>query len=90
MWLDDQEGRGVSVETDTRDKVIALGAEFAHFKREISEDMRSHGDKIDEMYELLTKARGIGWLGVALMTVSSAVSGAVVWLWQHSSFGRLP
>lgn len=75
----DPEGFGMSVETDTRDKVIALGAEFVAFKREIREDVQSHGEKIDEMYELLTKARGIGWLGVTLLAVGGAMGGLASW-----------
>jgi hypothetical protein len=89
MWLESEDG-GVSVETDTRDKVIALGAEFSHFKREVGDDLKAHGDKIDEMYTLLTKARGVGWLGVAMLTVSSTLGGVVVWLWHHIPFGRVP
>lgn len=89
MWVE-QDGIAVSVETDTRDRVIRLETGFAGFKQEVKDDLESHGKKIDEMYELLTKARGIGWLGVGLVTVSSAISGAVVWLWQHVNFGRLP
>lgn len=89
MWLE-SEGDAMSVETDTRDKVIALGAEFNSFRREVREDVADHGRKIDEMYELLTKARGIGWLGVVMMTVSTTFGGAVVWLWQHMNFGRVP
>lgn len=88
MRLESAEGAGVSVETDTRDKVIALGAEFNSFRREVREDVAEHGRKIDEMYELLTRARGIGWLGVAMLTIAGTLGGVVVWLWHNIHFGR--
>lgn len=88
MRLESAEGAGVSVETDTRDKVIALGAEFNSFRREVREDVAEHGRKIDEMYELLTKAKGVGWLGVAMLTIAGTFGGVVVWLWQNIHFGR--
>lgn len=79
----------MSVETDTRDRVIRMETSFDNFKADVRDDLESHGKKIDEMYELLTRARGIGWLGVAMLGVASTVGGGVVWVWQNfPSFGR--
>ena len=90
MRLESAEGAGVSVETDTRDRVIRLETGFGNFKQEVKDDLLEHGRKIDEMYELLTKAKGVGWIGVVMLTLSSALGGAAMWVWQHISFGRLP
>ena len=79
----------MSVETDTRDRVIRLEEGFANFKGVVKDDLDAHGTKIDEMYELLTRARGIGWLGVAMLGVAGTIGGFVMWVWQNfPSFGR--
>jgi len=79
----------MSVETDTRDRVIRIETSFAAFQSDVKDDLESHGKKIDEMYELLTRARGIGWLGVAMLGVASTIGGFIVWVWQNlPNFGR--
>lgn len=80
----------MSVETDTRDRVIRLETSFDNFKTDVKDDLDAHGKKIDEMYELLTRARGIGWLGVAMLGVASSIGGFIVWLWQNlpTNLGR--
>ncbi len=79
----------MSVETDTRDRVIRLEEGFANFKGVVKYDLDAHGAKIDEMYELLTRARGIGWLGVAMLGVAGSIGGFIMWVWQNfPSFGR--
>lgn len=79
----------MSVETDTRDRVIRLEEGFTNFKTVVKDDLDAHGAKIDEMYELLTRARGIGWLGVAMLGVAGSIGGFIMWVWQNfPSFGR--
>ena len=79
----------MSVETDTRDRVIRLEEGFANFKTVVKGDLDAHGTKIDEMYELLTRARGIGWLGAAMLGVAGSIGGFIMWVWQNfPSFGR--
>lgn len=79
----------MSVETDTRDRVIRMEEGFANFKRDVRDNLEAHGKKIDEMYELLTRARGIGWLGVAMLGVAGTIGGFIMWVWQNfPSFGR--
>lgn len=79
----------MSVETDTRDRVIRLEEGFTNFKTVVKGDLDAHGTKIDEMYELLTRARGIGWLGVAMLGVAGSIGGFIMWVWQNfPSFGR--
>ena len=80
---------GMSVETDTRDRVIRLEEGFVNFKGVVKDDLDAHGAKIDEMYTLLTRARGIGWLGVAMLGVAGSIGGLIMWVWQNfPSFGR--
>ena len=79
----------MSVETDTRDRVIRLEEGFVNFKGVVKDDLDAHGAKIDEMYTLLTRARGIGWLGVAMLGVAGSIGGLIMWVWQNfPSFGR--
>ena len=79
----------MSAETDTRDRVIRLEEGFVNFKTVVKDDLDAHGTKIDEMYELLTRARGIGWLGVAMLGVAGSIGGFIMWVWQNfPSFGR--
>lgn len=80
----------MSVETDTRDRVIRMEAQFSSFKEEVRDDIGKQGRKIDEMYDVLTQAKGVKLFGVFMLAASSAFGGALVWAWNHLSFGRLP
>lgn len=53
----------MAVLQDTRDRVIRLEEKVDH----IEERQEVMGRKVDEMHEVLTKARGVHWLMIAVV-----------------------
>jgi hypothetical protein len=51
---------------DTRDRVIRLEANLEHVTAQLA-DMQA---KVNEMHDLLTRARGLRWLIVALAAIA--------------------
>lgn len=77
------EGTPMSVETDTRDKVIrvevelmALNKRFDHF----AEKHDAFAEKMDTVVTMVAQARGIGWFGLTMIPVAGAVGSFLTWL----------
>lgn len=56
-----------------RDRVLKLEMQVEN----VQERQKLIADKVDEMHELLTKAKGARWLALILLTVLSAIGGYV-------------
>lgn len=77
----------MSVETDTRDRVIRLEAEMSHmrlllegFIEKQTAKTDDHADKLDTVYDIVAQAKGIGYLGLAMIPVAGAIGGFLTWL----------
>ena len=67
----------MSVETDTRDKVIRLEVEMAELRR----DFAKQAAKVDAMYDLLVQAKGARWLWLVLLASAGALGSLVTKIW---------
>lgn len=55
----------MSVETDTRDRVIALEGEVKHLTKQVDDLV----EKVTAMHDLLQQAKGVRWLIVIMATI---------------------
>lgn len=58
---------------DTRDKVIRLETEMAAMRR----DVTNMAEKVDELHELLTQARGARWMLMILIALGGFVAAKI-------------
>lgn len=66
----------MSVETDTRDRVIRLETSLQHLRDDFDETKQ----KVEEIYELLVKARGAKWLWIVSMTCAGAFGSGLAYI----------
>lgn len=62
--------RGIAMSDETERRLATLESDYRHMSRKV-DDM---SEKIDEMHELLLKARGAKWVIVGLATLGGFVS----------------
>lgn len=74
----------MSIETDTRDRVIRLESKIEN----LTDRFDTAQERIDEMYELLTRARGIGWFWITGLAFAGAAGSGVTWV-IHKLFNSL-
>lgn len=73
----------MSVETDTRDRVIRLETELAHLRASLEdyfERQEERDKKLEEVHGVVAKAKGIGYFGLAMIPVAGAIGGFLTWL----------
>jgi len=67
----------MSVETDTRDRVIRLEAEVEQLTKSFAETAH----KVNEMHDLLLQAKGARWVIIGAATVGGFIAAkAAAWL----------
>jgi hypothetical protein len=77
------EGEGMSVETDTRDRVIRLETEMGHMRAALEdflERQAAQNKKLEEVHGVVAQAKGIGYFGLAMIPVAGAIGGFLTWL----------
>lgn len=63
----------MSIETDTRDRVIRMEADLLNLR----EDFDEANKKITVMHDLLTQARGARWAIIAMATLGGFIASKV-------------
>lgn len=64
----------MSVETDTRDRVIRLEADFQNLEEKVSDMSR----KVTQMHEVLMQAKGARYVIVAAAAIGGSIAGFLV------------